>query len=174
MLRIARSGLAALAGAALAGAAMADAPGPVTDEPTPASRQQATPMGAPALAPRVPAAPTGASSPAPRALVAELRRLGPPAVTPRFNDVMTAVLYADQAAVAQLLDLGRWVDKPDSSGLTPLMAAVLARDADMVQVLLARGADPSLQAPGGDVALDMARQNGDGASEALLLKAGAK
>jgi hypothetical protein len=100
--------------------------------------------------------------------------LGPPPITPKYNDVMTAVLYGDRAAVAQLLDLGRWVDKPDSNGLTPLMAAVLVRDADMVQLLLDRGADPNLQAPGGEVALEMARRNGDGASESQLLRAGAK
>jgi hypothetical protein len=103
-----------------------------------------------------------------------LAKLGPAPVTPLYNDVMTAVLYGDRAAVAQLLDLGRWVDKPDSNGLTPLMAAVLSRDADMVDLLLRRGADPNLQAPGGDVALQMSRANGDGASESLLLKAGAK
>jgi ankyrin repeat protein len=103
-----------------------------------------------------------------------LAKLGPAPVTLRYNDVMTAVLYGDRAAVAQLLDLGRWVDKPDSNGLTPLMAAVLSRDADMVALLLQRGADPNLQAPGGDVALQMSRANGDGASESLLLKAGAK
>ena len=103
-----------------------------------------------------------------------LAKLGPAPVTPLYNDVMTAVLYGDRAAVAHLLELGRWVDKPDSNGLTPLMAAVLSRDAGMVDLLLQRGADPNLQAPGGDVALQMSRANGDGASESLLLKAGAK
>jgi ankyrin repeat protein len=84
------------------------------------------------------------------------------------------VLYSDREAVSELLDLGRWADKPDSNGLTPLMAAVLSRDAGMVRLLLERGADPNLQAPGGEVALEMARGNGDGASESLLLKAGAR
>ena len=106
------------------------------------------------------------------AAVAPLR--GPPPIVLKYNDVMTAVLYSDREAVAQLLDVGRWVDKPDSNGLTPLMAAVLGRDPDMVRLLLERGADPNLQAPGGEVALEMARANGDGASESLLLKAGAR
>lgn len=117
---------------------------------------------------------TSAAVPVQAQTGAALAKLGPPAVTPRYNDVMTAVLYGDRAAVSQLLELGRWVDKPDSNGLTPLMAAVLGRDAEMVALLLQRGADPNLQAPGGDVALEMARENGDGASETLLLKAGAR
>jgi len=117
---------------------------------------------------------TLAAAPAQAQTGAALAKLGPPAVTPRYNDVMTAVLYGDRAAVSQLLELGRWVDKPDSNGLTPLMAAVLGRDAEMVELLLMRGADPNRQAPGGDVALEMARENGDGASESLLLKAGAR
>jgi len=138
---------------------MAAAPAPAASASPPA----AEPKPAPPLA-----APTAVAPPA----VAPLR--GPPPITPKYNDVMTAVLYGDRDAVAQLLGLGRWVDKPDSNGLTPLMAAVLARDADMVRLLLEHGADPNLQAPGGEVALGMARDNGDGASESLLLKAGAR
>jgi len=89
---------------------------------------------------------TLAAAPAQAQTGAALAKLGPPAVTPRYNDVMTAVLYGDRAAVSQLLELGRWVDKPDSNGLTPLMAAVLGRDAEMVELLLMRGADPNRQA----------------------------
>lgn len=149
---------------------VADAPGPPAAEPKPAA---APPAAAPPPASSAPAAePKPAPPVAALPAVAPLR--GPPPITPKYNDVMTAVLYADRDAVAQLLDLGRWVDKPDSNGLTPLMAAVLARNADMVQLLLERGADPNLQAPGGEVALGMARDNGDGASESLLLKAGAR
>jgi ankyrin repeat protein len=87
---------------------------------------------------------------------------------------MTAVIYADPGAVAQLLDLGRWVDKADSNGLTPLMAAVHLRDEGMVRLLLERGADPNVQAPGGEVALDMAQANGEGGIEQLLRRAGAR
>jgi hypothetical protein len=138
---------------------MAAAPAPAASSPPPA----AEPKPAPPLV-----APTAVVPPA----VAPLR--GPPPINPKYNDVMTAVLYSDREAVSELLDLGRWVDKPDSNGLTPLMAAVFLRDAGMVQLLLERGADANLQAPGGEVALEMARDNGDGASESLLLKAGAR
>jgi len=138
---------------------MAAAPAPAASSPPPA----AEPKPAPPLV-----APTAVVPP----VAAPLR--GPPPINPKYNDVMTAVLYSDREAVSELLDLGRWADKPDSNGLTPLMAAVLSRDAGMVRLLLERGADPNLQAPGGEVALEMARDNGDGASESLLLKAGAR
>ncbi|HEX5091983.1 MAG TPA: ankyrin repeat domain-containing protein [Burkholderiales bacterium] len=103
-----------------------------------------------------------------------LRQVGPAVVTPRFNDVMTAVIYSDQVTVAQLLGLGRWVDKPDSNGLTPLMVAVHLRDEGMVKLLLEHGANPNAQAPGGEDALQMAQANGEGGIERMLRNAGAR
>lgn len=94
--------------------------------------------------------------------------------TPRFNDMMTTVLYRDQATANLLLDMGRWVDKPDSNGLTPLMVAVRFRDPDMTQLLLTRGADPNVQAPGGQSAMRLARRNDDGAMVAMLQRSGAR
>jgi len=143
-------------------------PAPVVMTAAPAPAASASPPAA-----ETKPAPPLAALPAVAPPAVEALR-GPPPITPKYNDVMTAVLYSDREAVSELLDLGRWVDKPDSNGLTPLMAAVLLRDAGMVQLLLERGADPNLQAPGGEVALEMARDNGDGASESLLLKAGAR
>ncbi len=70
--------------------------------------------------------------------------------------------------------VGRWADKRDSNRLTPLMVAAMNGDAGMVSLLLARGADPDLQAPGGLTALDFALQRGDGATSQLLQSRGAR
>jgi uncharacterized RDD family membrane protein YckC len=94
-------------------------------------------------------------------------------VTPRYNDVMTAVMYRDAAGITQLLDLGWWVDRPDTNGLSPLMAAAWNGDAALVQLLLERGADPNRRARGGSV-LDYAGRSGDGAIVEMLKKVGAR
>jgi uncharacterized RDD family membrane protein YckC len=150
----------------------------------PAPKPAAVPVLTPKPAPKAPAMEEPKPAPRPPVVSARpraesLQQLsgpgsGPPPVSPKFNDVMTAVVYRDREAVSQLLDLGRWADKRDSNGLTPLMIAVVGRDAAMVQLLLERGADQKLQAPGGAVALDLAREAGDGAVESLLLKPGAR
>jgi len=86
----------------------------------------------------------------------------PKIITPKYNDMLTAVLRGDIEGVKQLLDLGRWVDKPGPSGMTPLMAGVMNRDTQMVQFLLEHGAKPSSQA------IDLARKNKDSAIVLLL------
>lgn len=93
------------------------------------------------------------------------RRFGP--VTPKYNDVMTAVLRGDREAAKELLDLGWWVDKPSANGVTPLMAAVMSRDTEMVRLLLDHGAEPSARA------LKIARKNKDAATATLLEQKGA-
>jgi hypothetical protein len=93
-------------------------------------------------------------------------------VTPKYNDVMTAVIRQDQAAVTQLLDLGWWVDKPDSRGSSPLLEAVSLGDAAMAELLLKRGANPNAVAQDYSP-LRMARHNRDAAMEALLRSYGA-
>ena len=69
---------------------------------------------------------------------------------------MTAAMYGDEETVNQLIDLGWWVDKPSSTGLTPLMAAVINRDPRMVHVLLTRGANPNVEADEGRTPADIA------------------
>jgi ankyrin repeat protein len=120
-------------------------------------------------------APAAAAPAAPKPQAsAPLIPAGPPPITPKYNDVMTAVLDGDLAGVQQLLDLGRWADKPDSNGMTPLMLAVLNRDILIVRLLLERGADPNVQAPGGDTAVDMARALGEGQIERELQDRGGR
>ena len=94
-------------------------------------------------------------------------------VTPKYNDVMTAVMYRDAAAITQLLDLGWWVDRRDTNGVTPLMAAAWNGDTELVQLLLQRGADPNRRARGGSV-LDYAGRSGDGLIIEMLKDAGAR
>jgi ankyrin repeat protein len=86
---------------------------------------------------------------------------------------MTAVMYHDLAAATQLLDLGWWVDRPDSNRVTPLMAAAWLGDVEMTQLLLKAGADPNLYGPGGSV-LKYADRGGDGRVIELLRKSGAR
>ena len=86
----------------------------------------------------------------------------PSIITLKYNDMLTAALRGDKDGVMQLLDMGRWVDKPGPSGLTPLMAGVMNRDTEMVQLLLEHGAEPTAQA------LKLARKNKDAAMVLLL------
>lgn len=108
------------------------------------------------------------------AAVPERSYQAPPAkvITPKFNDVMTAVLRQDQAGVTELLDLGWWVDKPDPSGFTPLMEAVAMGDAPMAELLLKRGANPNAAARDGSM-LQIAKRNRDAAMIELLRRYGA-
>jgi hypothetical protein len=87
--------------------------------------------------------------------------------SPKYNDLMTAVMMRDGAAVDELLRLGKWVDKPDSYGTTPLVVAVRLRDAATAESLLKAGADP-------DRALRAAREQGDPAMVSLLERYGRK
>ena len=66
---------------------------------------------------------------------------------PKFNDLMTAVLYRDVDGVSELLKLGKWPDKRDSRGQTPLMVAVDLGDRKMAEALLRGGANPTFAMP---------------------------
>ena len=77
-----------------------------------------------------------------RAAPATPFRPGPSVPGPKFNDLMTAVMYRDAAGVQELLAFGKWPDKPDSRGLTPLAVAVMLGDVASAEVLLKAGANP--------------------------------
>lgn len=152
--------------------------------PKPAAPSAAKPKPAPAPAAEASSALVSeppAPPPAPRA--AQPKPAVPAAVVvapaptrvrwPKFNDVMTAVMYRDVAAAAELLELGWWVDRPDSNRVTPLMAAAWIGDVAMTQLLLKGGADPNGRAPGGSV-LDYAGRGGDAQVIELLKRSGAR
>jgi uncharacterized RDD family membrane protein YckC len=66
---------------------------------------------------------------------------------PRYNDIMTAVMYRDAEGVNELLRLGKWPDKPDSRGTTPLMVAAGLGDVRTAEALLRGGANARLAVP---------------------------
>jgi hypothetical protein len=94
----------------------------------------------------------------------------------RYNDLVSAVVMRDRAAVKELLDDGKPPNKRQKDGLTPLMIAAANGDADIAAMLLAKGADPSLHAPGGKSALSIAMARGPAGAEMvqLLQRSGAK
>jgi hypothetical protein len=126
------------------------------------------PAPAPAPAPERPVVPRAPAIPD----VTVVAPLSGRVRSPKFNDVMTAVMYRDTAAAAELLELGWWVDRPDSNRVTPLMAAAWLGDHAMTQLLLKGGANPTLRSPAGSV-LDYAGRGGDPQVIELLKRSGA-
>ncbi|HEX6321223.1 MAG TPA: hypothetical protein VFZ84_20340 [Burkholderiales bacterium] len=61
---------------------------------------------------------------------------------PKYNDVMTAVVFRDLEALKQLLALGEWPDKADSQGRPPLLVALQLGYMEIADALLAGGANP--------------------------------
>lgn len=88
--------------------------------------------------------------------------------TIRFNDLMTAVIYRDAGAVKELLAFGKWPDKPDSRGMTPLMLSAQLGEPAIAEALLKAGADPRRSGPGGETAISIARARQDAAMLGLL------
>jgi ankyrin repeat protein len=66
----------------------------------------------------------------------------PRVIAPKYNDVMTPVVFRDLAGLSEVLALGKWPDKPDSLGRTPLMVALEIGRPDIADLLLKAGADP--------------------------------
>ena len=162
-------------------AAPAPAPAKAAPPPAPAKLAAAAPAveAAPkpkpvprkrAAAPKAPAGDLAAAAPAPKAAPAPAPRPAPVQriiTAPRYSDLMTAVLNRDTAGVNELLEFGKWADKPDRSGNTPLMVAVGLGDAAIAEALLKAGAD-------GGRALSAARERRDPAMLSLLQRYGAR
>jgi uncharacterized RDD family membrane protein YckC len=126
------------------------------------------PPSAPAPVAKAPAAKSGvaapkpASKPEPDALaqpkpaapkpIVRLKPPPPPSTSntgsgARYNDLLTAVMYQDVEGVNEQLRLGKWVDKPDSRGVTPLMIAARRGDLQTAEALLRGGANARLAVP---------------------------
>lgn len=128
---------------------------PAAQEPV-AKMEEQKPAAQPAAAP---AAPPSYRRPA------NLRE-----IYTRYNDVVSATVMRDRAAVKELLDDGKNPNARQSDGVTPLMIAVSNGDADIAAMLLAKGADPNLRA-GGRSALSIAKSRGSaGAALVQLLE----
>ena len=125
--------------AAPAVAVAKELPKPV-DLPKPAPVAKAPPPPPPPVA-KLASAPLPVAPPV-RAAPATPFRPSPSVPGPKFNDLMTAVMYRDAAGVQELMAFGKWPDKPDSRGLTPLAVAVMLGDAASAEVLLKAGANP--------------------------------
>lgn len=150
-------------------------------EPKPAkkSRAKAPAEPKPEALPKEAAAPKPEPKPEPAPVLAEETPAPQPVPTasgpgPRFNDLMTAVIYRDAKTVDQLIGFGKWADKPDSRGVTPLMVAAMLGDAPIAEALLKAGANPNLPGPGGDTATSIARQRSDAALLGLLRQHGGR
>jgi len=167
------------------------APAPLKQPATePAKPAAAKPLEVPpapvAAAPAAPAEEPAKAEPAPKESAAVVIRTvaqEAPAAEPRvrtaalapaveskirFNDLVTAVLFRDAQAVNELLAFGKWPDKADSSGMTPLMIAAQLGETEIAQALLKAGADPKRTGPGGVTAMSLARERKDAAMLGLL------
>jgi hypothetical protein len=141
-------------------------PKPPADAPKPEALPRELAVPTPAPVPTV--APT-------RTAAAPAQIAAAPAVAPlRFNDLVTAVLYRDAGAVNDLLAFGKWPDKPDSRGMTPLMLAAMLGEATIAEALLKAGANPNHPGPGGETAVSLAREGKHTGMVGLLRQHGAR
>jgi hypothetical protein len=94
----------------------------------------------------------------------------------RYNDLITATVMGDGAAVKELLDDGKDPNARQSDGKTPLMVAASRNDVAIATMLLAKGADPNLRAAGNMNALGIAKARGPAGAPMvqLLQRSGAR
>jgi hypothetical protein len=94
----------------------------------------------------------------------------------RYNDLISATVMRDSAAVKELLDDGKSPNVRQSDSLTPLMIAAANGDIGIAAMLLAKGADPNLRTQGGRTALSLAKARGAAGAQTvqLLQRSGAR
>jgi hypothetical protein len=119
---------------------------------------------------------TAAPAPAPAAVEPPSYKRAPNTreLYSRYNDLITAAVMRDSAAVKELLEDGKFPDVRQKDGVTPLMIAAANNDVATANLLLAKGADPNLRAVGGRSALSLARERNSSAMIQLLQSKGAK
>ncbi|MBL9162832.1 MAG: ankyrin repeat domain-containing protein [Planctomycetaceae bacterium] len=79
-------------------------------------------------------------------------------ISGRLDRGLTALMFAATAHVAQtLLDAGATVDATDEHGVTPLMRAAARGGAEVVKLLIQRGANPKAKSKTRTTAADFAR-----------------
>ena len=94
----------------------------------------------------------------------------------KYNDLVSATVMRDKAAVKELLDDGKYPNARQKDGTTPLMIAASNGDLEIAQLLIAKGADPNARADQGVSALSIARSRGAAGAPMvqLLQSAGAR
>jgi hypothetical protein len=92
----------------------------------------------------------------------------------KYNDLVTATVMRDRAAVKELLEDGKTANARQADGMTALMVAAGNGDAEIAQLLLAKGADPNLRTRDGVTALTIAKERRRGDMVQLLQKHGAQ
>jgi Ankyrin repeats (many copies) len=136
----------------------AKAPAPPAPEPLAKAKPEAPAESlavSPAASPAVPA-----TAPAPAEPVGYRRPANIRNLYSRYNDLKTATVMGDGAAVKELLDDGKDPNARQSDGITPLMIAASRNDLEIATMLLSRGADPNVRAAGGLNALAIAKARG--------------
>jgi ankyrin repeat protein len=83
---------------------------------------------------------------------------------PQKNQPLHAVLALGKNAetVTLLLEHGAPVNAAQAGGFTPIFSAAIANRRDLVELLLANGADPRCKSDAGKTAADFARERGHG------------
>jgi ankyrin repeat protein len=93
----------------------------------------------------------------------------------RAQSLNEAIAAGDSGQVAVLLSAGAPVNTRNDLGRTPLLEAVWADRADLVRMLIERGADVTARhSDGGSTPLDYAALRGNNNIASLLLRAGAR